>query len=48
MKSLERRKKKKKRIITALLYGHLGMVPSEQRASEVSMTWLLQSVSAHD
>lgn len=39
---------KKKEVITDLIYGHLGMVPSEQRASEVSMTWLLQPVSAHD
>lgn len=35
-------------MITVLIYGHLGMVPSEERASEVSMTWLLQSVSAQD
>lgn len=43
-----RGEKKKKGMITVLIYGHLGMVPSEQRASEVSMTWLLQPVSAHD
>lgn len=35
-------------MITVLIYGHLGMVPREQKASEVSMTRLLQPASAHD